>query len=383
MLTGSLAVSAALALMVGPLSDRVGRRGFLLVYESVLMLAATTALFTSQPYLLTIAALLGGFGRGANGAAGPFSPVEQSWLAQGLAPAERGRAFSINVASGFLGMGLGAGLAAVPSFLGHWLPGPLAYRPLFAIVLAGSLVCVIFIFKAKDAPVERSPAAPAPEDREAVAAAAAAEVVDAALTKQENRLLTRLVLANAVNGIGIGLTGPLMAYWFALRFGIGPAEIGPLMGVSFVLGALSALSTGRLTRRFGLVRSVVGMRLVGLASLVALPLAPTLPLAAGLYMLRSVFNRGTAGARQALSISLVRPRRRGTAASINTVSLQIPRAISPIFSGLLYDAGLLALPFLIAAGFQCAYLFLYYRGFRNHDPGLPGPRRDGEELEQG
>ncbi len=77
-LGASLLLGAALTLLVGPLSDRLGRKTFLLVYEASQMLAAIMALFSSDARLLSAAAIIGGFGRGANGAAGPFGPVEQA-----------------------------------------------------------------------------------------------------------------------------------------------------------------------------------------------------------------------------------------------------------------------------------------------------------------
>jgi hypothetical protein len=98
--------------------------------------------------------------------------------------------------------------------------------------------------------------------------------------------------------------------------------------------------------------------------LVALPLSPSFGLAAWLYMLRTMFNRGTTGARSALNISIVRPHRRGFAASMGNVSMQVPRAVSPLLTGILFAANNLALPFFIGAAFQTAYLVMYYSSFR-------------------
>jgi predicted MFS family arabinose efflux permease len=118
----------------------------------------------------------------------------------------------------------------------------------------------------------------------------------------------------------------------------------------------------------GVVRAVVAMRLAGLLLLIALPFAPTFGLAAACYILRAMFNRGTTGARNALNVSIVRQERRGFASSMGNVSMQIPRAVAPMLTGVLFAAGDLGLPFLIGAGFQGAYLALYYWGFRQVDP---------------
>lgn len=139
------------------------------------------------------------------------------------------------------------------------------------------------------------------------------------------------------------------------------------MAGGFLMASLASLATGVLSRSVGIVRAVVGMRLVGLALLIALPFAPSFGVAAVLYVLRGMFNRGTAGARNALSVSIVRPQRRGFAASMANVSMQVPRSVSPMLTGLLFSAGDLALPFFIGAAFQGAYLLVYYRSFGQFD----------------
>ena len=128
-----------------------------------------------------------------------------------------------------------------------------------------------------------------------------------------------------------------------------------------------------------MVRAVMVIRIVGLVLLIVLPLSPSFGLAASLYMLRAMFNRGTTGARSALNISIVRPHRRGFAASMGNVSMQVPRAVSPLLTGILFAANNLALPFFIGAAFQAAYLAMYYSSFRWVDvaisqqdtPGMP------------
>ena len=352
----ALLVSATLALFVGPLSDTRGRKTFLQAYEWVQVAVALMALMDSHSPVLVIAAILGGFGHGLNGSAGPFAPVELAWLSELVEARDRAAVYSLNTAVGFSGMALGALLAALPSFLGTLLPGPLAYRPLFLLVLMGALLALMLL---RAIPESARPTSPRREPDVDTRAAADA------MTRAENRKLLKLFGINALNGIGIGFMGPLMAYWFAIRFHHGPLSIGPIMSAALIVTAISSLLVGRLTRRYGVVKSVLAMRYLGLAVLLILPLSPSFPIAAFLYIIRSALNRGTAGARQALNLGLVRGHRRGLAASLNNVSIQVPRAIGPVFAGLLYHAGFLALPFFIAGGFQAVYLVLYRRLFRD------------------
>ena len=145
-LSAGLLFGVALTLLVGPASDRLGRKGFLLAYEGVLVVSALLALASSRPWVLVLGAVLGGFGRGANGAAGPFGPLEQAWLAQGLDAGERPRVFSLNSTLGFTGMAVGALIAGLPAAWAGVLPGALAFRPLFALPLLGSLVGLVLVW---------------------------------------------------------------------------------------------------------------------------------------------------------------------------------------------------------------------------------------------
>jgi predicted MFS family arabinose efflux permease len=344
---GGMLFGIVLTLALGPLSDRLGRRRFLLAYEAVQIVAAAVAVATSRPIWLATAAVIGSYGRGANGATGPFSPIEQSWLAAGLDSAAIAQAFRYNAAAGFFGMAAGSLVGILPGAVRSWLPGALAYRPIFALAALSAAACFALLSRVPDEPATRQPPAAPPEERLA-----------------ERRRLTGLVGVNLLNGLGNSLAGPFLAYWFHLRFGVGPRLIGPVISAGFVLSGLSVLGSGRLIARLGLVDTVVAMRFLGLVSLLLLPFSPNFGIAALLHLLRSILTRGTAGARQALTVQLVGEGRRGLAASLGTVSNQIPRALGPLLGGYLFDLGLLALPFIAAVVFQGTYLALYRRLFR-------------------
>ena len=366
-LSAGLLLGVVLTLLIGPASDRLGRRQFLLAYEGVLIVSALLALASSAPWILTLGAVLGGFGRGANGAAGPFGPLEQAWLAQDLPASQRSRVFSLNSTLGFAGMAAGALLAGLTAVWSGVLPGALAYRPLFVLPLLGSIVGMLLIWRAPDVKRTR-PAPPAHQAASHPGLAPTDAGVKAeghsATHREENRQLFRLAFANSLNGFGIGMVAPLMAYWFLRRFDHGPATIGPALAASFVLAALGAQLANRIVPRLGVVRTVVAMRAAGLLLMLLTPFMPAFGLAASLWAVRAAFNQGTLGVRQALTMGLTRQHRQGLAATVNNVSIQVPRAIGPAIAGLMLHQGWLTAPFLVAAGFQFAYLIVYQRFFR-------------------
>jgi len=361
-LSGGGLFGAALSLLVGLSSDRLRRKPFLVSYEIVSLLCSIAALFSAEPLALTTAAIAGGFGRGAMGAAGPFSPVEQAWLAEEVAPERRGWVYSLNTGMGFWGMGLGALIAILPSVWGSWLGEALAYRPLFALVGLTAAANLLLIGQAKER--YRGPKRiPSLQGQQG----------EVQIRRLENRILAKLVFINTFNGLAIGLTGPLISYWFALRFHVGPLAIAPIMAATFVITGVASLLTGWLTGRIGIVRSVVWERLIGIGLMILLPIMPTFWLASLVYLLRSAFSRGSAGAQQALTVGLVREERRGLAASLNAVSFQLPRSVGPGIAGYLLQAGQFSLPFYAGAVLQAIYLVWYRKTFRLYEPPRKGP----------
>lgn len=224
---------------------------------------------------------------------------------------------------------------------------------LFVLPLAGSIASFALMWLAREPAVFAKP-------RDADAGARA-------IRREENALLAKLVLANSLNGLGIGLIGPLIAYWFAIKFQRGLIDIGPGLALAFIVGAAGSFLAGAIARRHGIMNTVLWMRGVGIALLIAMPLVPWFWAAMGLYIARGISNRGTGGVRQALAAGLTRAERRGLASSLQNISIQLPRAIGPVIGGALFHAGYLKLPFLLGAALQLGYLVLYARFFGSHE----------------
>ncbi len=355
-LSGAGLFGAFLSLIIGVSSDRLRRKPFLLVYQLILIISCIIAMITSQPWLIGVSAVVGGFGRGANGAAGPFSPAEQAWLSENIKPSKRGLIYSMNNALGFFGTALGALLAILPAVWSPWFSGATSYRPLFALVGILALIDLSLILATEEGYKGNKK-----RNKDNV------HKGSHTISKKENHELFKLVFANIFNGAAIGMTGPLIAYWFALKFHVGPDFIAPVMATTFLVTGIASLITGKLTEHIGIVNSVIFQRTFGLIMLLFLPVIPFYWLASLVYLLRSAFNRSTAGARQALAIGLVRDERRGLATSLNTVSMQLPWAIGPTITGYFFQEGQLILPFYIAALLQGAYIIIYKYFFSGYE----------------
>lgn len=88
--------TAAMSSLSGTLSDKVGRRPFLVVVPMLAAAAAICYATTSMAAVLFLGAALGSFGRGTGagaGSVGPYQPVESAVLAQSTPPQRRNAAF--------------------------------------------------------------------------------------------------------------------------------------------------------------------------------------------------------------------------------------------------------------------------------------------------
>lgn len=392
-------LNAALSLPVGMISDRLGRKRFVIANEAVIVLAALAATLSSRPVVVAVASLLGAFGRGQVGMVGPAGPAEQAWIAELIDPGERSRVYSDNAALGFLGMAAGSIIAGLLPLWRPWLPGELAYRPLFLLVFFAGLVNLALLLRTPEkrtaagsvgsgltqsrqaAPAGAGPGTepaaqkleaqePArPLDKAPARASQSRPSDEARIVREENLRILKLGAINSLNGLGIGLTAPLLSYWFYVKFGAGPEALGPVFAVTYLATGAAAAASGRVAERIGLVRSVVSVRLLAVVFLLLLPLVPSFWLASIIHVARSALNRGTIGTRQALTVSLVRDQRRGFASAINSISGSLPNALGPLIAGLMLDAGYLTLPFLIAALMQFLYGVLFGRVFAGVESG--------------
>lgn len=357
---------ATFSLPVGLLSDRIGRKPFVIGYEVGIVLAAALALLSEHPVAITIASVLGAFGRGQVGMVGPAAPAEQAWLAELVPSPLRGQVYSYNAALGFAGTGVGSLLAGLVPLWAAALPGAAAYRPLFLLPLITGIANIVLLAGAKaQEPKSRAHGVTAqPQQCRGMVHDSATE---RAIRREENVRILKLGAINAMNSMAVSLTSPLLSYWFATKFGVGPGEIGPVFALTFFATGFASVLTGRATRRIGIVRSVVAARLAAVLVLLVFPFVPYFWLAAALHVLRSALNRGTQGARQALSVALVRDERRGFASSINSLSMGLPNSSGPAVAGALLNAGYFSLPFYIAATAQFLYGILFGRMFQKYD----------------
>lgn len=366
--------SAALSVLIGLLSDRVGRRPLLVVVPLFAAVAAAVYAFANTPAILFVFAALGSFGRGAgagSGNVGPYQPAESAFIGEMVPAGKRASAFGRVTFCSTVGALIGSLLAG----LARPVPGldaagiTAAYRPAFlsAAVLA-ALAGVVALWLRPSAVADR------PRARRRIA-----------LTwpRRSWPVLWRFWVTNGTNGIAIGMFGPFVSYWMHLRYGVSPGTIGALFAIVNVASLASALSAAGIARRIGTIRAIVIVRVLAGLLLLPMALAPTFWLAGALYLLRMLTQRVGLPLRQSYVQDLAHPEERASLASLSNLPAQATQAGSQVLAGYLFDAAFLALPFQVAAFFQCLNGVFYWLLFAVHRPASAAPEAGAGARPQG
>ncbi|TMB66242.1 MAG: MFS transporter [Deltaproteobacteria bacterium] len=359
----AFASSAVLTAVWGFLSDRYGRKKILILLAALTIVSNTIYVLFSQLFFIFSAVMISNVGAGGTGGGGqgggPFNPVEQALLAEKCTAENRNRIFSTNAFAGSIMGSLGALVAGLPQYLQErwgWQP-ILSYKPLFALTILLS-VGLIFAYASI---IEHH----VPQKRETK------------ISKQGGMLVTKISLLGLIDNLGSGLVGPLMSYWFFLRFGVELKSLGFMFFLSYFLAALSFLAAPMIARHIGVVRTMAFSH--GAASLlnIILPLAPTFTVAAAITISRSFLAYLDNPLRSSFIMGVVKPEERGSAAGITTLSRQVPMAVSPTLAAYLMQSFSLNVPIFLGGFLQLVSDCAFYGLFRNVRP----PEEQPSELQ--
>jgi len=366
--------SAALSAGVGLLSDRIGRRPFLIAFP-FLTAAAAFVFATNQPtWILFTAAALGSFGRGAGGGGGtigPYQPAESALVMELTPDSARNVVFGRLAFGASLGALIGGGLAVLTD-AGRPRAGidlVTVFRPAFVVtgvsaVLAG--VLALWIIEPRAA--RRGAAAGATEDGEDGRTTADASRRRSTFPRRSLPLLVKLWITNSFNGLAVGMFGPFVTYWLYRRYGASPGQIGALFAVINLVSMVSVLSAAGMARHWGLVRTVSVIRAIQAVLLIPMVLAPTFVIAGAIYLIRMVFQRAGLPLRQSYVIAMAHPDERASVAALSNVPSQVTMSASPLLSGYLLDEVSLSLPFEIAGLLQLVNAVTFWLFFRHSPP---------------
>jgi MFS family permease len=335
--TLALLGSALMTLGIGFLGARADQRR-LLLGASVLMTATGLAFANADTYAVLLLVAFVGTINPSSGSVSIFVPLEHALLSHSVADAERTRMFARYSLIGALAAAAGSLASASPELLAKL--GVSNIGALKAMFVAYALLGVAGGFLYARIPPDGAPA----DERPSAALGPSRAIV---------YKMAALFSIDAFAG-GFAVQS-LIALWLFSKFGLSLFAAGLFFFWSGVLAAFSFPVAAWLSRRIGLVNTMVFTHIPSSLCLILAAVAPNLQIALALLLVRAALSQMDVPTRSSYVMAVVTPPERPAAASITSVPRSLAAAASPAMAGALFASGLEAWPLVI-----CGVLKIFY-----------------------
>jgi MFS family permease len=349
--TATLIGSALLTLWVGVAAHRFGRQHLLVAAAVLMILTGAGFLLETDYWPLLVIAFVGTLNP-SSGDVSVFLPLEQALLAETIEDRHRTDVFAVYSLVGSLVAAVGSLAAGLPDLLRALMPMSLteALQAMFAVYTVLGLATFLLY--------RRIPAPQAHEERAA----------QQPLGKSKGIVLTLAGLFS-IDAFGGGFfVQSLLALWFFERFGLSVSAAASIFFWTGFLAAFSYPAAARLSRRFGLINTMVFTHLPSNLCLVLMPFAPDLWVAVALLLVRSALSQMDVPTRTSYVMAVVTPEERTAAASVTAVPRSLAAAVSPSISGYLLTLSGFGWPLVIGGALKAVYDLLLLAMFRHVRP---------------
>jgi MFS family permease len=347
--TVSLLGSAFLTIGAGLLGARYGYRRLLLAAAS-LMIATGVAFAVVHDYALLLVIAFTGTINPSAGSVSVFVPLEHAALSAAVHDSGRTKMFARYSLVGAFAAAAGALAAAVPDVI-----APLGIDQLTAIKAMFVLYALLgAIGGALYARVPR--AAPVPG------------ALASALGPSRNVVLKLAALFSLDAFAGGFVVQSLLALWLFERFDLSLSAAGAFFFWSGVASAFSFPVAAWLSRRIGLVNTMVYTHIPSSIALIMAAFAPTLPEALALLLIRAALSQMDVPTRSSYVMAIVTPAERAAAASFTSVPRSLAAAASPALAGAMFAASYRSWPLFICGVLKIIYDLLLLMQFRHQKP---------------
>ncbi|NIF40389.1 MFS transporter [Burkholderia sp. Tr-862] len=348
--TTTLMGSAIATIMVGMLASRFTQRRMLMLAAT--LMAATGIGFVSFATLwpLLVVAFVGTLNP-SSGDVSLFLPLEQSRLAEAAGGDARTALFARYSLVGAVSAAIGSLTAGLPIWIASHtgIPALGAMRGMF-LVYAVTGVAVFLLYRRLPRPDTHASKAAPP-------------------LGPSRPIVMRLAMLFSVDAFAGGLVvNSLLSLWLMQRFGLSIAAAGQFFFWAGLLSAGSQLAAAPLSRKIGLLNTMVFTHIPSSVCLIGAAYAPSLPLTLALLLMRSALSQMDVPTRTAYVMAVVTPAERPAAASFTTVPRSLAAAVAPTLAGGLFSLGWLGAPLVACGALKIAYDLSLLAAFRRVEP---------------
>lgn len=394
-LSASLINSVFFNLIASFYADKIGRRRLLILYSLLMFLSGIIFFITDKNYAALILAAFIGTLNVTGSETSAFLSIEQAILPRTIKNIKmRNTLYASYNMVGTFAMSAGILLSGLPdiihqSYYGLDLIGSM--KLLFLLYgLLGLVNILIYLrlsvaievsdwekrslMKSTDQAVRRASAKRKKENLARNRTKRSLTFKDwfypSSLSGDSKQIITKLSGLFAIDSFAGGFViQSIVSLWFYTRFEADLSIISYILSISGIITAFSFLGAARIADRIGLVNTMVFTHLPSNILIILVALAPTLPVAAILYFVRTALSQMDVPTRQSYIVSVVRDEERTTATSTTNISRNISQVLSPSFAAyLLQGTSFLFAPFLIGGLLKVTYDILLYFSFRNVKP---------------
>ncbi len=189
------------------------------------------------------------------------------------------------------------------------------------------------------------------------------------------RLLLKFSGLNGIIGLGAGLIIPLVGTWLLYKFSVPDTYSGPYLALSSITIAFAAIGSPRLSKRFGLFRSILMTAGSSTFFMFSLALIPNVFLAGAAYLVRASLMNMAGPLMDSYLMGIIHPGRRGLASAIAAIVWRLPNSATTVIGGLILYTGfttgnsfLYDVPWLGASALYVLGIGLLFLNFRNVKP---------------
>ena len=348
--TTALLGSALLTLGVGLIGQRHDYRRLLLAAAG-LMIATGVMFAVVGDYALLVLVAFAGTINPSSGSVSVFVPLEHAVLTRAVSDGERTRMFSHYSLVGALASAFGGLAAATPDLMKMVGVGQLpAIKAMFVLyALLGVIGACIY---------SRIPIRPPPLAQRSTA-----------VLGPSRHIVYKLAALFSLDAFAGGfVVQSLLALWLFERFELPLSSAGVFFFWSGVLSAFSFPVAARLSRRIGLINTMVFTHIPASVCLILAAISPTLPVAIVLLLVRAALSQMDVPTRSSYVMAVVTEAERPAAASFTSVPRSLAAAISPSLAGALFAASFQAWPFIVCGVLKIVYDLLLLIQFRHVKP---------------